>query len=567
MKKNLPITNKEIQLKQTDSIISTTDLKGQITYVNKTFLDISGFNQKELIGKSHNIVRHPDMPSAAFGDLWSKIKAGETWRGLVKNRCKNGDHYWVEAFVMPVIINNELVGYQSVRSCPSRDQVKQAEQLYETLNKTSATEIPSSFDIANVSIMKRILLALIIAAVLPFLGDSLWSLGLVSDNVMVIMALAATLIILSTLLFIYKALFKPLKQVTDILKNLSSGDLMQKIDVQANNEVSDLFLSSKIIQARLQTVIGQISESSINVSVNAENLSKAGNESFIQMSSQLGETQRVASAISQISTSIEEVANNTASVSVETGEAMMEAEKNIQLVDNLNITITQLVSEVENSSKVIATLNTKSSDISSIIESINGIAEQTNLLALNAAIEAARAGEQGRGFAVVADEVRTLAVRTQEATREIKDVIDSLQNEVQNAINVMDKGQKQAIAATEQTSETIKSLNIIRTAIFKINDMSGAIANTTVNQSSTSKEISQNMMNISNMASDTLNSAQLTSETGDNLNSHADEMLQQFTMFDIGIDINRAKMKAHDNFQKLQKNKVAENNHDSDVFF
>ncbi|MBT7208133.1 MAG: methyl-accepting chemotaxis protein [Gammaproteobacteria bacterium] len=367
-----------------------------------------------------------------------------------------------------------------------------------------------------------------------------------------------------SLYFIYLSLFKPLGKISDIIRNISSGELQQQIEIRSENEIGNLFLTAKIIQARLKTVIGQISESSINVSVNADSLSQAGNESFMQMSSQLNETQSVASAISQMTSAIEEVAGNTASVSTETEDAMQEAEKNIKLVNQLNITITRLVDEVENSSNVIATLNAKSTDISSIIESINSIAEQTNLLALNAAIEAARAGEQGRGFAVVADEVRTLAVRTQDATREITDVIASLQTEVKNAIHVMDKGQKQAVAATDQTLETIKSLDSIRTAINKINDKSTVIASATTQQSASSKEISETILNISRMASETLDSAQITSETGERLNQNADKMLQQFTMFDIGIDINSAKTKAQDDLQQQNKSTSTE---DADVFF
>ncbi len=226
--------------------------------------------------------------------------------------------------------------------------------------------------------------------------------------------------------------------------------------------------------------------------------------------------------------------------------------KNIKQVNQLNTTISRLVDEVENSSTVIATLNAKSTDISSIIESINSIAEQTNLLALNVATGAARAGEQGCGFAVVADEVRTLAVRTQDATREITDVIASLQTEVKNAIHVIDKGQKQVVAATDQTLETIKSIDSIRTAINNINDKSTVITNATMQQSASSKEISETILNISRMATETLDSAKITSETGDKLNQNADKMLQQFTMFDIGIDINSAKTKAQEDLKQQQ---------------
>ena len=564
MKKNLPITNKEIQLNQEDSIISTTDLKGQITYVNKAFLDISGFTENELIGKSHNIVRHPDMPPAAFKDLWETIKEGDNWRGIVKNRCENGDYYWVEAFVSPVIINSKLVGYQSVRSKASHEQINQASSLYARLNKDQSSELPKPFKLCDVSLFKRISLLLIVAAILPILGVALWSAGIVSQNTGILLSLSSPVILMFSLYFIYLSLFKPLGKISDIIRNISSGELQQQIEIRSENEIGNLFLTAKIIQARLKTVIGQISESSINVSVNADSLSQAGNESFLQMSSQLNETQSVASAISQMTSAIEEVAGNTASVSTETEDAMQEAEKNITLVNQLNITITRLVDEVENSSNVIATLNAKSTDISSIIESINSIAEQTNLLALNAAIEAARAGEQGRGFAVVADEVRTLAVRTQDATREITDVIASLQTEVKNAIHVMDKGQKQAVAATDQTLETIKSLDSIRTAINKINDKSTVIASATTQQSASSKEISETILNISRMASETLDSAQITSETGERLNQNADKMLQQFTMFDIGIDINSAKTKAQDDLQQQNKSTSTE---DADVFF
>ena len=111
MKTNLPVTGNEIKLEEGSMIISVTDLKGCIQYINEEFIRISGFSEEELIGASHNIVRHPDMPSLAFRDLWQTIKAGESWHGLVKNRCKSGDHYWVDAFVTPVMQGGKVVGY------------------------------------------------------------------------------------------------------------------------------------------------------------------------------------------------------------------------------------------------------------------------------------------------------------------------------------------------------------------------------------------------------------------------------------------------------------------------
>ena len=119
MKKNLPVTEKEQPFPEGAEIVSATDLKGVITDCNQAFVDISGFSRDELIGTSHNIVRHPDVPPAVFANLWDTLKSGKPWMGIVKNRCKNGDHYWVDAYVTPIIENGQVTGYESVRVKPS----------------------------------------------------------------------------------------------------------------------------------------------------------------------------------------------------------------------------------------------------------------------------------------------------------------------------------------------------------------------------------------------------------------------------------------------------------------
>lgn len=130
MRNNQPVSQREIELKEDDFLVSRTDTKGRITYANPAFIDISGFEHAELIGAPHNLIRHPDMPPAAFENLWQTVKTGETWRGLVKNRCKNGDHYWVNASVTPIVEDGQVVGYTSVRVQASREAIAQAEQAY-----------------------------------------------------------------------------------------------------------------------------------------------------------------------------------------------------------------------------------------------------------------------------------------------------------------------------------------------------------------------------------------------------------------------------------------------------
>ena len=142
MRNNQPVTQREREFPADTRLVSMTDLQGDITFVNRDFVDISGFTETELIGSHHNLVRHPDMPAAAFADLWQTIKSGKTWRGIVKNRSKNGDHYWVDAYVMPIVQDGQTIGYQSVRSKPSREQIAQAETLYEKMRKDSALSLP-----------------------------------------------------------------------------------------------------------------------------------------------------------------------------------------------------------------------------------------------------------------------------------------------------------------------------------------------------------------------------------------------------------------------------------------
>jgi aerotaxis receptor len=393
MKKNLPVTGKEVHLSEDDTIISTTDLKGLVTYANKDFIKISGFSEEELMGKNHNIVRHPDMPVVAFKHLWDTVKGNNPWRGVVKNRCKNGDHYWVEAFVTPVTdINNNIVGYQSVRSRPSREQIAAAEALYIKLNKKEITALPTKFRLRDVSVMKRMTVALLVAAVLPLISILLWKNQLISEALMSGLAFTSPVIIIFSLLLINNTLIKPLKQTIKIAKGIAGGNLQQNIVADNNDEVGELLMSMKLMQARLQTVIGRLTEVSSEVAQDALMLSTSSDRTFEMMSKQQLETELVATAMHEMTATISEVAQNTEYTAHAAGEANSNSDNGKLVVSKVRDSIGRLVKEVENSADTITELEAKSDDIQSIMSVIHSIADQTNLLALNAAIEAARAG-------------------------------------------------------------------------------------------------------------------------------------------------------------------------------
>ncbi len=435
MKKNLPITNIEKTFSNRANILSTTDLKGAITYVNGDFLDIAGFELDELIGKNHNVVRHPDMPPAAFGDLWANIKAGNTWRGIVKNRCKDGDHYWVDAYVTPIKHNGEVVEYQSVRSKPRPEYVKRAEKLYPQLMEgkipkvVRADAMPLSWKL-NISFMATLALTLLIALV---------TVGIHLSEAALVFAVGSVLSTVASLL-----ITRPINMAVKEALSVNDNKISRYIFTGRNDELGSLMLAIKTLRSEAGGIVGRIADSSNSLDRATDELSQTVEITSQGVQQQYSETDQVATAVNEMSASINEVAGNAQLTSEASANANDEANNGKQVVQETINTIRGLASEVEKAGDVIRQVEQDSASISTILEVIRGISEQTNLLALNAAIEAARAGEQGRGFAVVADEVRTLANRTHQATAEIQEMIEKLQSGSRNAVKVMEHSREQA---------------------------------------------------------------------------------------------------------------------------
>ncbi len=563
MKKNLPVTQHEVRLKPGCCIISTTDLKGVITYVNHDFVEVSGYLEHELVGKNHNIIRHPDMPPIAFEDLWNTLKSGKPWRGIVKNRCKNGDHYWVEAFVTPLVEDGKVSGYQSVRSEPSREQVKQAESLYQRINSSARPRLPIEFRLGNVGMMKRVAGSALAIGLLPLLGIGLWSAGLLGETVMVSLASLTPLLLLAMVLYIRQTMFLPMRRLVGVVNVLASGKLDDRFDYPGRDELGDLYMAVRIMQGRFRTLVGQMSEVSVDLAGHAHKISASSAETFRMMLQQRQSTEKVNGAVVDMNESVRGIAGNSASA-LETAEhARGAAALGKAAINDLKNTVENLVSEVDDSAQVIGELEAKSQDISRILEVIRSIADQTNLLALNAAIEAARAGEQGRGFAVVAEEVRTLAQRTADATGEINQVIEQLRQGIDNAVHVMGTGQRTATTATEQSREALDDFEKIMLAVGQIHAMSGEIAAAANAQQQLSDGISADMASINGMAGQTLGVTQDNSEAGNQLILVSDRLIGQFRHFGMVANIDSLIAEAK---RKAESRATVANDNDSVLF-
>ncbi|GAA0685046.1 PAS domain-containing methyl-accepting chemotaxis protein [Marinobacterium maritimum] len=508
MKKNLPVTDNEKRFLENQKLISTTDLSGNITHCNDVFIEVSGYSRDELIGQPHNLVRHPDMPPAAFQVMWEHLKAGKPWMGLVKNRCKNGDFYWVNAYVTPITENGVTVGYESVRVCPSRADVKRAERVYAGINKG---KMP--FQRSSLPTLWMILGAILVA------GAWLFSSGFELPAV-VLLGLA----LIAFQAQEYRIRVQRQKGILELMPAAFTHPVAAATYTDDKGELAALKVAILSEQAHLNTVLTRIEDAAQMVSRQAGSSLEVSESSCAAMRQQQHETDQVAAAMHEMTATIAEVSSHVQQTANQAETSNGTAIKGRELASITSNSIAQLGQTVNEIAKSVTGLAEQTGQIAQAAEMIEQIADQTNLLALNAAIEAARAGEHGRGFAVVADEVRQLALRTQNSTKEIHDIVRDLTARTEVSVTIAHEGQKEAEAGLEQVNEAGELLNSISEMMSTIANMSIQMAAAIEEQAQVSEEINGQIVNISNLSTQSLNQAEESATTTRKLQSVAAEM-------------------------------------------
>lgn len=633
MKNNGQVTQREVDYADTDVFVTRTDLKGVITYANDAFCKIAGFAEEELIGKSHNIVRHQDMPSWAFADLWKTVKSGRPWRGIVKNRCKNGDHYWVCATVSPVLRHGQVVGFLSLRKKPSREEVAHAEALY----RSNPNAAPSpGFSIKrwfnNIKLQYKMML-LIQPLLFVLLSSGTYALyqqvkfvivsdatqkgeasamqvidsanmlmvtGAISDensrrlmikkiiegqklsslrlmrteqvvrqfgpglpeehlddplvkevidksvkagksipyvNIQniggkpmlriitpyiesrdfhgtdclachqvkegssngasdmtidmsanmarlnrIMIGLVVGQIGLQLILFILiwlalgRSVVRPVMDVIEHLHEIVDGDFTRRVNgIHQRDEIGALLCAAQSTKVLTGAVIDQIVSSAREIEMNASHLADAVEQAGAASHAQSESSHAMASNIEEISVSIDHVADNAAAVRKTADASASTAVAGGGTVRKVIEEMSSVGRDVLSASESVQALGKRSSEITGIVATIKEIADQTNLLALNAAIEAARAGEQGRGFAVVADEVRKLAEQTARSTVTIGEVVNGISDGTQASIRLIDaavekvhRGEKLAEDAGSAIADIAKDADAVRSGVSDI---------------------------------------------------------------------------------------------------
>lgn len=505
MRKNLPVTQREVRMAEDGRLITTTNAKGVITYCNDEFVAISGFSREALVGQAHNIIRHPDMPPSVFKHMWDTLKAGKAWMGVVKNRCKNGDHYWVSAYVTPVRENGQMVGYESVRTAPTRNQVARAERLYQQLNdrKTGAIKLAS---LRNVFLVALPLLLSLVASVAAIT----WA----SPAAAIGVVIAGHLIAGFTLRGMIDSQTKKLVALRD---DAFTDPLIAMTYTDQRGRFGQLAMLLISEDARLRTALARIEDQAHLLAGHAKTSHEAISEGASYIAKQRAETDQAASAINQMTASIHEVSESVGRNAKEAETANANASQGSQLSRAALKAIETLVERVHEVGNAVQTLGQSTESIGEAANLISDIAEQTNLLALNAAIEAARAGDQGRGFAVVADEVRSLAARTRDSTSRIHDVVEDFRKQVGLAVNATRDGEVVAGSGLDKVREAEHVLSEIVDSIGRITDRFLQMSAAVEQQSQVSEEINRQVVSIAELADASTERAEKADKVSDEL--------------------------------------------------
>ncbi|MBK1712989.1 methyl-accepting chemotaxis protein [Rubrivivax gelatinosus] len=516
MRQNLPVTQREHPFPDGTTLMSMTDPRGKIVYANAAFVAISGYAREELVGQPHNIVRHPDVPAAAFADMWTTLKAGQAWTGIVKNRRKNGDHYWVRANVAPIVRDGQTVGYLSVRTRPTADEIQGSEALYRQIREGRAKGLAIQCGLlvrtgagALLSLRQRMSLAWrvhlgCLLAALPAVGAAVASAA--PAPVVAAVAACAAVGALAADWWLLQQLVRPIRSVAEQALKVATGQPGTAVLLDRADDVGMLMRSINQSGLNLRSLVDDVAHQVDGLGTASREIA-AGNLDLSQR------TEQTAASLEETAASMQQMTGNVRQTADSAGVAHDLAAEATEAAAHGGAAVGLMVA-------TMSEISGSSTRIGEIVGVIDGIAFQTNLLALNAAVEAARAGEQGRGFAVVAAEVRALAKRSAEAAREIKRLITESQERVE--------------AGNRQAGDTGAAMERLVGQVRRVGDLLGEISSAAREQSDGIGQVNSAVSELDRSTQQNAALVEQTAAAAASLRQQAQALSEAVAVFDMG---------------------------------
>ena len=314
MRNNQPVTQREYPVSENATLMSTTDLDGNIIYANEDFVEASGFSVEELVGKPHNLVRHPDIPSEVFKDMWRTLKQGEVWTGIVKNRRKNGDHYWVRANVTPIIRQGKIQSFMSVRTAAKKEEIAQASALYAAFNQgkyPSHTFLKGAFVYKGwqrwrswnqtISLKKR--LRLFILLPLPFMLLSAWFAGLSGYTLFMHIAILLVLLMANERI-LYFQLVKPIRLLNEQANRVATGDEHNVTYINRIDEVGMTQRSVNQLGRMFRWLVSDVSHQIHQVDISCDQLAAGNRDLYVRTEQTASNVEATASTMNELTTAV-----------------------------------------------------------------------------------------------------------------------------------------------------------------------------------------------------------------------------------------------------------------------
>lgn len=502
-------------------LISATDTQGVIQYCNEDFIAISGFTREELIGSPHNIVRHPEMPPAVFKSMWHHLQAGHPWMGVIKNQCKNGDFYWVDAYVTPVFKNGKPTGYESVRTIADPTRIKKAIRMYSALNDKGRLPLSSG-------LFKRLavdIFILFLASILPFIAFSQFGepYG----------AIALIVSFVSLRLFYGRSTQKRIQRALDsALGDPFTSKVGARIYSDEVGGYAALELAMMAERSHLRTVLQRLSTASTQVANKSQASERLSHQTVAALNRQLTETINIAEAVDSVNRVANDVSTNVHKTAVQAASTLQLTEDGVRVALGTRTAIEHLAKTVEEMSASVNQLARSTAHVGKAAQLIEELTSQTNLLALNAAIEAARAGEHGRGFSVVAEEVRQLAHRTQESTHQIHDILGDLRAGAESSMEAAKMGRQAADEGVAGARETETLLHAIAKAATEISSFTEQVAASAEEQLQVTQGVNAGLRTVRDIAEQSVATGRESEKLSQDLEKSAGRMHELIERFE-----------------------------------